>query len=70
MHSRLIDKAGNIMISLEKVDKTKPLFGLVETCFDDLSYQDLKLSIVSEMVRISDVLSRWLNINSLHFKPL
>lgn len=70
MHSRLIDKAGNIMISLEKVDKTKPLFGLVETCFDDLSYQDLKLEIVSEMVRISDILSRWLNIDSLHFKPL
>ena len=70
MHSRLIDKAGKIMISLEKVDKTKPLFGLVETCFDDLSYQDLKLAIVSEMVRISDILSRWLNINSLHFKPL
>lgn len=70
MHSRLIDKAGNIMIFLEKVDKTKPLFGLVETCFDDLSYQDLKLTIVSEMVRISDILSRWLNINSLHFKPL
>lgn len=70
MHSKLIDKDGNIMIDLETVDKTKPFFGLVETCFNGLSYQDLKLAITSEMVRISDILSRWLNIDSLHFKPL
>lgn len=70
MHSKLANKDGNILIDFEKVDKTKPLFGLVETCFNDLNYQDLKHSIVSEMVRISDILSRWLNINQLIFKPL
>lgn len=68
MHSKLIDKDGNMMIDSDKVDKTKPLFGLVETCFDGLSYQDVKFGVISEMTHISDVLSRWLNVASLRFK--
>lgn len=69
MHSKLIDKDGSMMIDSDKMDRTKPLFGLVETCFDGLSYQEVKFSIISEMMRISEILSRWLNVASLHFKP-
>jgi len=70
MHSKLIDKDGNIMIHPFYLDKSKPLFGLVESCFDGISYQELKLSIITEMTRISDVLSCWLGIQSLQVKPL
>ena len=45
MHSKLIDKDGSLMIDSDKMDRTKPLFGLVETCFDGLSYQEVKLVI-------------------------
>lgn len=70
MHSKLTDKNGNSIINSKNLDKTKPLFGLVETCFNGISYQELKASIISEMKRISDILSRWLNIQSIHTKPL
>lgn len=70
MHSKLTDKNGNSIINSKNLDKTKPLFGLVETCFNGISYQELKASIISEMKRISDILSQWLNIQSIHTKPL
>lgn len=69
MHSKLIDKDGNMVIDSDKVDKTKLLFGLVETCFSGLSYQEVKFAITSEMMRISGILSRWLNTDLLHFEP-
>lgn len=43
---------------------------LVETCFDGMSYKDLKDSVVLEMKRISDILSQWLETQSLSIKPL
>ncbi|MGR5609356.1 hypothetical protein, partial [Enterocloster clostridioformis] len=52
------------------LDRKKPLFGLVETCFDGMSYKDLKDSVVLEMKRISDILSQWLETQSLSIKPL
>lgn len=68
MHSSLTDKSGNCIISASDLDRTKPLFGLVETCFDGMSYGDLKHSLISEMKRISSILSQWLETQSLCIK--
>lgn len=70
MHSSLADKNGNIIISSSNLDRKKPLFGLVETCFDGMSYKDLKDSVILEMKRISDILSEWLETQSLSIKSL
>lgn len=70
MHSQLIDKNGNVLISPENLDKTKPLFGLVETCFEGMSYRELKHSVITENSRISNVLSKWLGIHNLNIKKL
>ena len=69
MHPSLADKNGNSIIS-SKLDRQKPLFGLVETCFDGMGYKDLKDSVILEMKRISNILSQWLEIQSLSIKPL
>lgn len=68
MHSSLTDKNGNSIISSSDLDKSKPLFGLVETCFDGMSYGELKESVISEMKQISNILSEWLGTQSLHIK--
>lgn len=70
MHSSLVDKSGNTIISSSNLDREKPLFGLVETCFDGMSYKDLKDSVILEMKRISNILSQWLETQSLCIKPL
>lgn len=70
MHSSLADKNGNSIISSSNLDRAKPLFGLVETCFDGMNYKDLKDSVILEMKRISNILSQWLEIQSLCIKPL
>lgn len=70
MHSNLTDKDGNFLIDPKYLDKNIPLFGLVETCFDGMTYYELKNAILSEATKISDILSSWLNIESLKFKPL
>ena len=57
-------------ISSSKLDRQKPLFGLVETCFDGMGYKALKDSVVLEMKRISNILSQWLEIQSLSINPL
>lgn len=70
MHSSLADKSGNTIISSSNLDREKPLFGLVETCFDGMSYKDIKDSVILEMKRISNILSQWLETQSLCIKPL
>lgn len=70
MHSKLADKNGVAIIDPAYLDKTKPLFGLVETCFNGMDCQKLKLSLISETTKMSNVLSRWLGIESLIVKPL
>lgn len=70
MHSQLVDKNEIAIIDPAYLDKSKPLFGLVETCFNGMDYQRFKLSLVSETIKISNVLSRWLKIESLQVKPL
>ncbi len=70
MHPSLADKNGKSIISPADFDRTKPLFGLVETCFDGMSYTELKDSVILEMKRISNILSQWLGTQSLCIKPL
>ena len=70
MHSKLTNREGNSIISAQNLDRTKLLFGLVETCFDGMNYEELKVKVISEMERISKILSQWLDIQSLNIKPL
>lgn len=70
MHSKLTDKDGNSIIDTSYLDNTKPLFGLIETCFNGMSYNKLKISVISEMKRISVILSRWLDTQSLHIEKM
>ncbi len=70
MHSRFMDKNNNLIISSTALDKSKPLFGLVETCFEGMSYSEVKSSVIAEMRRISDRISEWFDTQSLNIKPL
>ena len=70
MHSKLMDKAGNSLISCNNLDRAKPLFGLVETCFNGMRYYELKENINLELKRVSETISQWLDIQSLQIKPL
>ncbi|GMC02567.1 hypothetical protein K5E_11350 [Enterococcus thailandicus] len=70
MHSKFIDKNGNFLISSQYFDKEKVLFGLVESCFSGMTYSDFKLNIVSELTKISDILSQWLGADNLSTKIL
>lgn len=70
MHSKFVDKEGISIIGPDHLDKSKPLFGLIESCYDSINYVKLKSSIISETTKISDVLSRWLNTSSLQVTPL
>lgn len=69
MHSQLKDKNGEILISIETIDQSKPLFGLVETCFAGMTYEELKSSVRCELAKISSVLSQWLGVQALRTKP-
>lgn len=70
MHSRLTDKKGKMLISKENLDVAKPLFGLVESCFEGMVYNEIKQSVIFEAEKISNVLSQWLGIQHLNIKPI
>ena len=63
------DKNGNCIFS-SNLDRNKPLFGLVETCFDGMNYKDVRDPVILEMKRISNMLSHWLETQSLYIKSL
>lgn len=69
MHSEFGSNNGQYAISNLYLDETKPLFGFVETCFDGRSYIDVKSSVIKELYRLSDIIERWLNSQSLTVKP-
>lgn len=69
MHPEFGSKDGQYAISNLYLDETKPLFGFVETCFDGRSYNDVKSSVIKELYRLSDIIERWLNPQSLTVKP-
>lgn len=69
MHSQLKDKNGEMLISVENIDQSKLLFGLVETCFAGMAYGELKHSVTCELTKISSVLAQWLGIQNLSTRP-
>ena len=70
MHSRFNDKNNNLIILNSELDKSKPLFGFVETCFSGMSYDAVKTSVIAEMQQISDRIAKWFDTQSLNIKPL
>lgn len=70
MHSKFKDSGGVLLISNKYLDESKPLFGLVESCFNGMNYYDLKVAVVAELEKISNVLSEWLNTQSIVISPL
>lgn len=70
MHSHFNDKNHNLIILNSELDKSKPLFGFVETCFNGMSYNEVKASVITEMYKISDRIAKWFDNKSLNIKPL
>lgn len=70
MHADLMDKDGCFLIEMDKLDKAKPFFGLVESCFGGISYFELKDIVHNRLVKISDTLAGWLRTDKLDIKPL
>jgi hypothetical protein len=70
MHSKLTNKNGDFLIKVDKLDKSKPFFGLIESCFDGISYSELRRIIHNSLSKISDALEIWLEIDKLVIKPL
>lgn len=62
MHASF-SKDGIILINNRYFDIKIPLFGLVETYFEGMSYSNFKLEIISRLSRISNILSKWLGLS-------
>ncbi len=60
MHARYYHE-DRFMIKPEYIDTCKPLFGLVETQFNGMSYITLKGIIQDRMLSISSILAKWLD---------
>lgn len=70
MHYDLYDKEGNFLILPTYENENVPMFGLVESCFDGLTYSELKTNVLFELEKISEILSEWLGIKIAHKKLL
>lgn len=64
MHFELKEKAGNSLISEEKLNLAVPFCGLVETQFN-LSYNEYQALIEKELVYLYDTISEYLGFNLL-----
>lgn len=54
---------GILLINERYLNPETPLFGLVETYFNGASYLDVKNEIIKRLIRISTILSNWLDLN-------
>ena len=71
MHYKFINpNSGNILIEKKYFDIQIPLFGLVESTFNGVKYEELKLKILHNLKIISDELEKILNIDLNHSKKL
>ena len=71
MHYKFINpNSGDILIEEKYFDIQIPLFGLVESMFDGMTYEELKLKILHNLKIISDELEIILNIDLNHSKKL
>ncbi|WP_446898912.1 hypothetical protein ACSVC9_03130 [Clostridium sp. LBM24168] len=62
MHYDMLNKENVCLILPEYEDANIPLFGLVESCFDGMTYYELKKQVVKELENISEVIFKWLGI--------
>lgn len=71
MHYKFINpNNGTILIKEKYFDIQIPLFGLVESIFDGMTYEELKLQVLHNLKIISDELEIILNIDLNHSKKL
>lgn len=63
MHYGLKNKENRFLIEEQKFNLDIPMMGLVESCFDNLDYFELKRKIKLELENISQVIDNILNIN-------
>lgn len=63
MHYGLINKENKFLIEEQKFNLDIPMMGLVESCFDNLNYFELKRIIKEELENISRIIESILNIN-------
>ena len=68
MHYGLINKDNKFLIDLQKFNLDIPMMGLVESCFDNLNYFELKNKIKKELENISQVIDNILNIDKSNLK--
>lgn len=68
MHYGLINKESKFLIKEQKFDLDIPLMGLVESCFDNVNYFELKKYIKDELENISQTIDNILNINKSSLK--
>ena len=63
MHYGLINKENKFLIEEQKFNLDIPMMGLVESCFNNINYFELKKNIKEELENISQVIDNILNIN-------
>ena len=68
MHYGLKNKENKFLIEEQKLNLDIPMMGLVESCFDNLNYFELKKKIKEELENISQVIDNILNINKSNLK--
>ena len=57
-------------INKKYFDVNKPLFGLIESSFNGINYDNFKNEILTFIKQISDTLEKYLNIDISNNKPL
>ena len=62
MHYSFRDTDGNSLINDVEYDIDKPFFGLIESCYNGISYDDFKIKIDKKLKDISEILEEWLDI--------
>ncbi len=68
MHYGLINKENKFLIEEQKFNLNIPMMGLVESCFNNINYFELKKNIKEELENISQVIDNILNINKSNLK--
>lgn len=69
MHYDLIDKNGKFLIKDEYLNIKVPLFGLVESCFNGIKYDELKNKIVDRLNLLSTEIQKLLDLDLSNATP-
>ena len=63
MHYDLIDKNNKFLIKDEYLNVNIPLFGLVESCFGGIKYDELKSKTLEKLNLLSTEIQKLLDLN-------